>query len=54
MKKGKYLIAGVAIGMFARPIVQVLCGPLNTIVRNKLYNIALDFIQNTDAKHNDK
>ena len=52
MKK-KQVLAGIAIGVIWAPGINFLARPLlrpiKTRVRAKLYNIALEFIQNYDA-----
>lgn len=50
MKK-KWLLAGLAIGLLARPIVVKACRPLHRKVQTKIYNLAFDFIQNFDANN---
>ena len=49
MRKKKPLFVGVLIGAFARPIIVRAYRPFHSKVREKLYNIALEYIQNFDA-----
>jgi hypothetical protein len=49
--KKKWLLAGLAIGLLARPIVVKACRPLHRKVQTKIYNLAFDFIQNFDANN---
>lgn len=48
-KKKKQLLVGVAIGVLARPVIKRAYRPFRSVVRNKLYAIALNFIQDFDA-----
>ena len=43
------LLAGVVIGLVAKPIAKRAYRPFRDKVRLKMYNIAFDFIQNFDA-----
>lgn len=49
MKKKKPLLVGIAIGVLARPIIKRAYLPFRSAVRNKLYTLAFDFIQDFDA-----
>ncbi len=51
MRKKKPILIGIAIGALARPVFKQAYKPFRNSVRNKLYNLALDFIQNFDAKN---
>jgi len=49
MRKKKPLLIGITIGLLARPVVIRAYQPFRDVMRNKLYNIAFDYIQNFDA-----
>lgn len=49
MRKKKHLLVGVAIGVIARPVIKRAYRPFRSAVRNKIYLIALDFVQNFDT-----
>jgi hypothetical protein len=49
MRKKKPLLIGVMIGVLAKPVITQACRPFRDRIRNKIYNIAVDYIQNFDA-----
>jgi hypothetical protein len=51
VRKKKPLLVGIAIGVLARPVIVRAYRPFRHKVQTKLYNLALDFIQNFDANH---
>jgi hypothetical protein len=51
MRKKKPLLVGIAIGVLARPVIIQVYKPFRNTVQTKIYNLALDFIQNFDAKY---
>lgn len=50
MKKKRAILIGMAIGMFARPVIKQAYQPFRDQIRQKIYNIAFDYIQNFDAE----
>lgn len=48
-KKKKQILVGIVIGAFARPVIKRAYRPFRSAVRNKLYVLAVDFIQDFDA-----
>lgn len=50
MRKKKPLLIGIAIGMFARPIIVRAYRPFRSRLQDTLYNVAIDFIRNLDAE----
>jgi hypothetical protein len=49
MRKKKSLLIGVTIGVLARPIIKQAYRPFRDVIRNKIYGVAVDYIQNFDA-----
>lgn len=49
-QKRKGLIIGLAIGALAKPVLIRAYRPFRSKVREKIYTIAFEFIQNFDAE----
>lgn len=49
MRKKKALLVGITIGVIARPVIVRVYRPFHGRVRNRIYNLAFDYIQNFDA-----
>jgi hypothetical protein len=54
MRKKRPLLLGIAIGVFARPIIVRVYRPFHSRLQDTLYNIAFDFIQNLDSERSAK
>lgn len=50
MRKKRSLLIGIAIGALARPVIKRVYRPFRHVVREKIYNVAFDYIHNFDAE----
>jgi len=49
VRKKKPFLVGITVGLLVRPVIVRVYRPFHGKVREKIYNLALDYIQNFDA-----